>query len=151
MKLHKYTEKDLRQACAENVSKRQVLKQLGVVPAGGNYETLKKAIKYFDIDTSHFTGQLWSKGRKLGPKRSIEGYLNNKFSISSYDLKKRLIREGLLEYKCADCFNTTWLKSQIPLELHHIDGNNKNNNINNLQLLCPNCHALTSNYRGKNK
>ena len=43
------------------------------------------------------------------------------------------------------------MKHPIPLELHHIDGNNQNNNLTNLTLLCPNCHAMTDNYRGKNK
>lgn len=48
------------------------------------------------------------------------------------------------------CGNTEWLDKHIPLELHHINGNHKDNRLSNLQLLCPNCHALTDNYRGKN-
>lgn len=47
--------------------------------------------------------------------------------------------------------NGTWMGKKISLELDHIDGNNKNNLISNLRYLCPNCHALTPTYRGKNK
>jgi len=49
------------------------------------------------------------------------------------------------------CKQITWLEKDIPLELHHIDGDHSNNELSNLTLLCPNCHALTDNYRGKNK
>ena len=52
---------------------------------------------------------------------------------------------------CEICYNTKWLSIPISLELHHIDGNPNNNDLLNLQLLCPNCHSTTPNYRGKNK
>lgn len=151
MKLYKYTEQELRKACADNFSYHRVLCQLGVTPAGGNYATLKKAIKYFNIDISHFTGQGWNKGKKHGPKRSLDDYLSNKFPIKTYSLKRRLLAEGIFQHKCYNCNNEEWLGEPTPLELHHIDGNSKNNNLSNLQLLCPNCHSLTSNYRGRNK
>ena len=60
----------------------------------------------------------------------------------------KLIKER--NHRCECCKNLSWLDKPIPLEIHHIDGNNKNNDKNNLQLLCPNCHALTPNYKGKN-
>ena len=65
------------------------------------------------------------------------------------DLKKRLIKDGVKEIKCESCGEIEWLGNPIPLELHHADGDTKNNNIENVKLFCPNCHALTDNYRGK--
>jgi hypothetical protein len=52
---------------------------------------------------------------------------------------------------CESCHNSTWLDNLIPLDLHHLNGDPTDNKLSNLQLLCPNCHALTSNFRGKNK
>lgn len=52
---------------------------------------------------------------------------------------------------CNRCKNTTWQDQNIPLELEHIDGNNQNHNRENLELLCPNCHALTDTWRGRNR
>lgn len=54
-------------------------------------------------------------------------------------------------HKCSSCENTHWLGVKIPIELDHIDGNHKNNNLENLRLLCPNCHAITPTYKSKNK
>ncbi|NBU96684.1 MAG: hypothetical protein EBS19_00500 [Spirochaetia bacterium] len=66
-------------------------------------------------------------------------------------LKKRLIQEKVFEHQCNKCKEKTWLNHPIPIELHHKDGDNSNNVLSNLELLCPNCHALTDNYRSKNR
>ena len=96
------------------------------------------------------TGQGWLKDKTYGPKRPIEDYLSNKHPIKSNELKQRLLNEGRRDRICNKCHNTIWLEQPIPLELHHIDGNHDNNLDENLELLCPNCHALTDNYRGRN-
>ena len=87
MKLLKYSLEQLQYAIKESNNYRQTLHKLNVVPAGGNYQILKKAIRHFDLDISHFTGQAWNKGKKIGPKRPIEHYLNNKQTIQSFKLK----------------------------------------------------------------
>jgi hypothetical protein len=151
MKLYKYTEEQLIEAVKNATSKRQVLCLLGVAPYGGNYDVLRKAINYFSLDTSHFKGQAWNKGRKLSPKQPIENYLNNEVSIQSYKLKNRLLKEGVFKHRCINCNKTTWFNQPIPLELDHINGNNQDNSLTNLRLLCPNCHAFTPTYRSKNR
>lgn len=151
MKLHKYSLDQLKLAINDSTSLRQVLIKLNVAAYGGNYETLKKAIIHFKINTSHFHGQAWSKGKKLSAKYSISDYLENKIPIQSYKLKNRLLDNKLLTPVCSNCNNETWLGKPIPLELDHINGVNKDNRFENLRLLCPNCHALTPTYRSKNR
>jgi len=151
MKLRKYSEKQLREAVKKAVSMRQVLQILGVSPYGGNYDVLRKALKHFNLNTSHFVGQAWNKGKKLSPKQPIEKYLNNILPIQSHKLRTKLLWEGILKPRCSGCGNTQWLDLPIPLELDHINGNNKDNRLKNLRLLCPNCHAMTPTYRNKKR
>ena len=151
MQFRKYTKEDLINAVKISYNMRQVLTILGVKAAGGNYDVLRKYIKELNLDTSHFTGQSWSKGKILIPKRNIQEYLSNEFSTSSHRLRLRLLKEELFPYQCNCCLLKEWQGKPIPLELHHKDGNNKNNNLSNLELLCPNCHSQTENFRGKNK
>lgn len=147
---NKYTVDDVIVAVKSCCCLREVLDRLGVVPAGGNYTRLKKIIKNNNIDISHFRRPGWSKGIVLGPKVPIETYLFNGSNISSFKLKKKLLNAGLFEHKCYSCGLTEWLGKPIPLELEHIDGVRDNNTLSNLTLLCPNCHAQTDTYRGKN-
>lgn len=152
MKLIKYSLDQLKDAIKTSYSYRQVLQKLKVKAAGGNYLVLKKAIKEFNLDISHFTHQAWNKGRTFSNKyQNFDTYIKKSSSLQSYKAKQKIIREELLPNKCSNCNKTNWLEGPIPLELDHIDGNNQNYDLKNLRLICPNCHALTSTYRGKNK
>lgn len=151
MRTKKYSESDVREAAPLVKSISKLLQMLNVAPHGGNYWTIRKAIKEWSINTSHFTGELWNKGIHVGPKRPIDDYLSNKYPIGSHKLKKRLISEGILTHICMKCRLTHWLGVIIPIELHHKDGNSKNNAIGNIELLCPNCHSMTGNYRNKTR
>lgn len=151
MTKHRYSDEQLKDAVANSISIRQVLLLLNIAAAGGNYFTMKKKIRQLSIDTSHFKGQGHSKGKYFGPKRPTEDYLSNQFPTHSNSLRKRLIKEGYFKSCCSKCNLDKWMDLPIPLELHHIDGNHQNNQLDNLTLLCPNCHSQTENHRGKNK
>ena len=146
---YSYTESELAIAVKSSTSFRQVLRKLNLKEAGGNYATIKKRINEVGLDTSHFSGRGWNKNKSL-PKKPIEKYLNNECAITSHKLRLRLLKEGYFEHKCYECGLKLWNNQPIPLELEHIDGNHANNDLSNLTVLCPNCHAQTPTYRGKN-
>lgn len=136
-----YTVEELEEAVRTSNSIAAVMYKLGY-KYNGSHATVKNRIKKFNIDTSHFTGQSHAKGMKFGPKKPIENYLNNKIKTNSHTLRLRLIKEGYFKKECVRCLNTKWLNQDIPLQLHHIDTNHFNNNLSNLEILCPNCHAM---------
>lgn len=148
----KYTEEEFIDAVKSSTSIRQVLNKLGLKEAGGNYSITKTRIKNLELDTSHFRGQAWNKGKKLGPKKPIEELLviDRKHPYQSFKLKNRLLQEGIKTHQCESCGITEWMGKPAPLELDHINGINYDNRLENLRLLCPNCHAQTDTYRGKN-
>ena len=129
------------------------LRVLGLRIAGANYDTIKKVVRMLKLDTSHWTGQGHRKGCRVPmvPRRPLNLLLVKGVLCNTYDLKLRLISEHVLVRQCSTCGLTRWQGGDIPLELDHRDGDRFNNELSNLQLLCPNCHALTPTYRGRNK
>lgn len=146
----RFTEIQLRNAVLNSHSIANVCRLLNIAPAGGNYTTIKNYLKKWSICTDHFTRQGWSKGKTFGPKRTLDSILVENSNCQSHKLKLRLFKENVKQKRCEVCHRKEWLGRNIPLELHHINGINTDNRLGNLQILCPNCHALTDNYRGKN-
>lgn len=146
-----YSDDALMEAVAKSTSIRGVLRELNLAPQGGNYQTVQRHIDRLKLSTAHMTGQGHSKGKSLPPKTPTEEYLSNERPIGSFRLKNRLLREGYFEHRCSSCGLIEWLGDPIPLELDHINGDSQDNRLNNIRLLCPNCHSLTPTYRGKNK
>jgi hypothetical protein len=146
-----YTKEDVVIAVAKNKSIAGVLRQLGLRPIGGNYKTVHRLIKEYGLDTSHFTGQGWNVGLGFKPKQSIKDediFKENSDYRCSWRLRERYKKTTKINY-CEECGLTEWQGNPIPLEIHHLNGKNTDNRLENLRLLCPNCHALTSNYRGR--
>jgi 5-methylcytosine-specific restriction endonuclease McrA len=88
--------------------------------------------------------------RKLG--FSLDDILNGKHpQYPTFLLSKRLVKEGLIEYKCQICGINEWNGQQITLELDHENGIRTDHSLSNLRLLCPNCHSQTHTFKSKNK
>jgi Zn finger protein HypA/HybF involved in hydrogenase expression len=146
----KYTKEMLNSVVSESTSFRQVLLKLGLKEAGGSYENLKKRCDEFNIDYTHFNGKGWKVyGHVAYGKNAIP--LEDFFRVyevrqRSCIIKKRLLNNRIKEYKCERCGISDWMGEKIIIELHHINGNGADNRLENLQLLCPNCHSQTHTY-----
>lgn len=126
----------------QNQSKAFMCRELQCKP-----ETLNSYLKKMNIN---YSGNMGGKGIKVSNqyKPAIE-YIKGT-TVKSHILKLKLIKEGLREAKCEICGLSIWQKQPIPLELHHKDGNHYNNELENLIILCPNCHALQEGNSGAN-
>lgn len=156
--MRQYSKEWLSKLCKDSYSYAEVLRKAGRKQGGGTQATLRKKIEEFQIDISHFTGQRWQDSpnqdehKKVREKYDLEEVFRANSSVIQKVLRGYIERHNLLEYKCVNCgCDGHWQNGQIALEIDHIDGDNTNNEISNLRYLCPNCHALTETYRGKNK
>lgn len=126
----------------EHRPKSYIYRQLKCQPS-----TLDNYLKELGLE---YEGNKGLKGYKADPKRKPAKYfLENNANITSYKLKHKLFQDSIKEEKCECCGIIEWNGEKAPLQLHHIDGNRYNNVLENLQILCANCHCLTDNHSGK--
>ena len=139
-----FTKEEVEKIVSESFSYRTVAEKLGYNINTGHYTTdVKKWIEKYNCDTSHFTGSLWNKG-----KHNYEKFVQGRPIKNGKTIREPLI--ALRGHKCEQCGIETWQDKEIPLEVHHINGIHNDNRLENLILLCPNCHSITDNWRGKN-
>ena len=151
--LYFYTEEQLRNAVKYSSSLAETLRFLGIPITGSHYGQIRPKIQKLALDTSHFKGQSWSRGKTFLPNvEKATAWLCENSNANRDGLKKRQVKLSILENKCAVCGNTgTWCDTQLVLHLDHINGKNRDNRLDNLRLLCPNCHSQTETFAGKNK
>ena len=129
----------IEDAVKGSLSFAKTARLMGINSSSGQQKIKKYCIDN-KIDFSHFTGQIHRT------PQSKKTFQEGSKKVSSHVLKNRLFLEGKREKKCYKCLRTEWNLLPIPLELHHKDGNHNNNTDENIEILCPNCHAQTENY-----
>ena len=130
---------DIKKKISENIPMMQIAKDLHV-----KYDTLKTHLKRLGVDYKINQGR---KGMPHHESRvSVMYYIENNIPVKAPFLRRKLIEEGIKENKCERCGITEWFGGELPLELHHLDGNHYNNSFDNLIILCSNCHAQLHGY-----
>lgn len=143
----------LASAVARSDSYACVARLVGWGESPGAQRRAKEQVLAAGLDVSHFLGKASRRGltRPGSYARSLaEVLVRGDRLVSTASLRKRLLAEGLLLRECATCRRHEWEGRPVPLELDHVNGDRKDNRLENLRLLCPNCHAQTDTYRGRN-
>lgn len=152
-----WTDEQLVDAVGRSLSIRAVIGELGLIPAGGNYVQVQRRIAELGLDVRHFTGRGWYRGWKSSHGRAsrienLHKVLVRNSSIQSHALKLRLFMANLKQPRCELCgWCEVSVDGRIPVELDHINGQHTDNRLENLRILCPNCHSLQITHRGRNK
>lgn len=145
----------LKEAVNNSYSLSEVIKRLGLNIGGSTYEKIRRELKEHNISIEHFKGKGWSKGKEninsLSKTKFMKKYLKVlDYKPNTHRLKLRLYKFNLKKENCESCGIGSWRGGKLSLHLDHINGNNKDNRLENLQVLCPNCHSQTDTYAGKN-
>ena len=142
-KWRSFSKEELIEIVKNSRSFREVAGKLGYAKDGGNtIKSMHSMCEELNINTSHFVGQSWNK----------DNYDYNLFTIDSNKKNGISTLKPLMQLrgrKCECCGLTEWLGEPINLEIHHLNGIRTDNRLENLELLCPNCHSYTDNWRGR--
>lgn len=145
---------ELQQLLNESSSFVEVLEKLGLDAYSGNHRTLKQRIKEDSLDVNQLEKKRHERVKQWSIKNKIplsEIMVENSSYCNTKGLKIKLIRNKILEYSCEKCGNKgMWMEEKLTLQIEHKNGNNKDNRLENLCFLCPNCHSQTKTYAGRN-
>ncbi|WP_312847436.1 HNH endonuclease signature motif containing protein [Streptomyces sp. WAC07149] len=154
---HRWTRAILEEAVGASSNMCEVLRRLGLDAVGGHHTHISRRVRALGIDTSHFTGPprtdaMRDNRRRRSPAEILREDRGPHTRRTPNSMLRRALRELGVEELCAQCgIGTVWLGEPLPLEVDHINGDWRDNRVNNLRLLCPNCHSTTDTYRGRGK
>jgi 5-methylcytosine-specific restriction endonuclease McrA len=142
----------LKDFIVESTCPTDVIRKMGLDSKFcGNYSTLKRKIKEHKIDTSHFK-KVYRGNRFKQTIKNEDIFKEDSLYCASGFVKRRIIKENLIEYICSSCSNDGfWENKPLTLQLDHKNGNNFDNRLINLHFLCPNCHSQTETFSKKKK
>lgn len=147
-----YTDESFIKAVKNNITIADILRELNLSVIGNNYKTIKEGVKRLNLDTSHWKGRKFLQGKFRACRKTLEEVMVENSSFDAGGLKRRLLREGILENKCQLCgLEKEWQGKPIVLRLDHINGINDDHRLENLRIICPNCDSQTDTFTGRNK
>lgn len=147
---------DIVDLVKKNSSYCDILRKLNVSVTNSAYRMLKTRIETDNIDDSHIRNTISERRRlnvnKIHKETPPERAFVKNSLCNNASLKKKLIKYKYIEEKCAICgIGPVWNNRYLYLQIDHINGDNKDNRVENLRLLCPNCHTQTESFSGRNK
>ncbi|MFD7058476.1 HNH endonuclease signature motif containing protein [Streptomyces sp. NPDC059906] len=150
----KWTREVLQEAVSASTNMYEVLRHLGLDAVGGHHTHISRRIKAYRIDVSHF--RVPSRRGESRRPRTPEALLVEQAPAAARRVHSDRLRWAMttlgVPEQCSLCgVQTVWRGRPLPLEVDHIDGNWRDNRIQNLRFLCPNCHSTTDEYRGRGK
>lgn len=152
-KIYKLSDEQFVELLKKSSTISEVLFKLGYTVKGNSwgYSQVKRRMDDLNLDYSIFKGK--SAVIKITKLNNVkkEDILKENCRHQRTVLRRYVIKNNLIPYKCAICGCTEWQGKTLSLELDHINGINNDNRLENLRFLCPNCHSQTSTYGSRNQ
>lgn len=152
-KIYECTDEQFVNLIKNSTNIAEVLFKLGYTVKGNSwgYSQVKQRMTDLNLSSANFKGKNayyeTNKEREISPDKLFR--INCKHTRTV--LRRNIIRNNLLPYKCAICGISKWNNKTLSLELDHINGMNNDNRLENLRFLCPNCHSQTTTYGSRNQ
>ena len=152
-KIYKLKDDEFVDLVKSSLNISEVLFKLGYSTKGnsGGSSQIKQRMLDLNLTGKDFKGKSVIVGSVECRKINKEKLFCKNSKHNRNTLRRTIIQENLIPYKCAICGLTEWQGKTLSLELDHINGENNDNRLENLRFLCPNCHSQTDTYGSRNQ